>query len=260
MGALRDGWRIQIRVIGALIVRELTTRFGRENIGFLWMMVEPLLFALLVGVIWRWMKGPEEHGINIIAFVVSGYLPLVMFRNSVNRGLGLFQANASLMYHRQIKILDFVFVRFLVEFMGHTMAYVFVMMLLMPFGEFPVPYDVGYLLGGWIMYGAFSLALCMIIAPASESSEVVEKLMPVTVYVMIPFSGTFTMTSWLSPAFQNILYYAPPVSAMEMMRHGLFGPEVNATWNWEVPFYSTLFLMVIGLAACRRIRRSMVVE
>ena len=54
------GWRIQRRVIGALMIRELVTRFGRENIGFLWMMVEPLLFAGLVGIMWRYMKGPED--------------------------------------------------------------------------------------------------------------------------------------------------------------------------------------------------------
>ena len=39
---LAAGWRIQRRVIGALMIRELITRFGRENIGFLWVMVEPL--------------------------------------------------------------------------------------------------------------------------------------------------------------------------------------------------------------------------
>ena len=39
---LKSGWDIQVRVIKALMIRELTTRFGRENIGFLWVMAEPL--------------------------------------------------------------------------------------------------------------------------------------------------------------------------------------------------------------------------
>jgi len=39
MRSLREGWRIQARVIGALMIRELNTRFGRDNIGFLWIMV-----------------------------------------------------------------------------------------------------------------------------------------------------------------------------------------------------------------------------
>ena len=32
----------QFRVIGALILRELHTRYGRENIGYLWMIGEPM--------------------------------------------------------------------------------------------------------------------------------------------------------------------------------------------------------------------------
>src|SRR5579884_2661625 len=76
-------WRTQRRVISALMMRELITRFGRENIGFLWIMVEPLLFAVFVGILWSFMKGPEEHGIGIVAFVASGYIPLVMFRSTV---------------------------------------------------------------------------------------------------------------------------------------------------------------------------------
>ncbi len=68
MASLVKGWGIQTRVIKALMIRELSTRFGRENIGFLWMMVEPLLFPALVAIIWRLLKGPEEHGISVIAF------------------------------------------------------------------------------------------------------------------------------------------------------------------------------------------------
>ena len=35
MSSFAQGWRIQRRVVGALMIRELVTRFGRENIGFL---------------------------------------------------------------------------------------------------------------------------------------------------------------------------------------------------------------------------------
>ncbi|MCR9180875.1 MAG: capsule biosynthesis protein, partial [Erythrobacteraceae bacterium] len=74
------------------MLRELTTRFGRENIGFLWIMVEPLLFALLVGALWRAMKGPLEYGVDIVAFVVTGYIPLVLFRSTISRSVSSFTA------------------------------------------------------------------------------------------------------------------------------------------------------------------------
>jgi capsular polysaccharide transport system permease protein len=254
------GWRIQRRVIGALMIRELVTRFGRENIGFLWIMVEPLLFAVLVGVLWRYMKGPEDHGVSVIAFVASGYIPLTLFRHAVMRSVRVFTVNGSLMYHRQIKVLDYIFVRFLIEMIGAMMAYLFIAVLLMTIGEFPIPADVGSLLSGWALYCLFTFSLCLVLAPLSEMSDVIERFMPVTTYVMIPFSGTFNMVAWLTPEAQNAMYYSPFVQGMELMRHGIFGDQIDAQWNLWVPITASGVLMLIGLAMCRRVRRELVVE
>lgn len=257
---LSAGWRIQRRVIGALMIRELVTRFGRENIGFLWIMVEPLMFAVLVGVVWRLVNGPEEHGVSVIAFIVTGYIPLTFFRHSVTRSVRVFSVNSSLMYHRQIKVLDFIFVRFLIEVVGSMMAYLFIAILLMFIGEFPVPADMGLFLTGWFLYAVFTLSLCLILAPLSEYSDVLEKLIPVTTYVMIPFSGTFNMTSWLTPWVQGFMYYSPFVHGMEMMRGGVFGNRVHAIYDWRVPFWTSVVLALIGLALCRSVRSRLVVE
>jgi capsular polysaccharide transport system permease protein len=260
MSKFRTGARLQARVIGALMVRELITRFGRENIGFLSIMLEPLLFAVLVGIMWRFMKGPEEHGVGVVAFVVSGYIPLVLFRSAVQRALLIFTANGSLLYHRQIKIVDLVLVRFLTEFIGHTMAYIFIGTVLVVIGEFPLPSDLGYVLYGWFAWGLFTLSICLIVAPLSEVSEVLEKIMPVTVYLMIPFSGTFNMTSWLVPAAQRIMLYSPPVNCMEIMRHGIFGTGVTAYYDLAYPVEVSTVCILVGLLLCRRVRRTLVVE
>lgn len=260
MSSFALGWRIQRRVIGALMIRELVTRFGRENIGFLWIMVEPLLFAGLVGLVWRFMKGPEEHGISIIAFVASGYIPLTFFRHAVVRSIRVFSVNSSLMYHRQVKVLDFILVRVLIEAIGGTMAFIFISALLIAVGEFPVPADLGAMISGWFLYCLFTFSLCLVLAPLSEMSDVLEKFIPVTTYVMIPFSGTFNMVSWLTPEAQDVVWWSPFVHCMELMRYGIFGNRINAEWNVAVPLAASMILMLIGLAMCRRIRRELVVE
>ncbi len=260
MNALRQSWAIQVRVIKALMLRELSTRFGRENIGFLWVMAEPLLFAVLVGILWRAMKGPFEFGVDIMAFVVSGYIPLVLFRSSLSRAMNSFTANGSLMYHRQIKVLDLLLVRFLIELVGHMMAYLFIAVVLGSFGIFPWPHDVGFLLLGWAYYALFSFAICLVVAPLSEASEVLEKFLPVTAYLMVPFSGAFFVVSSLSPEAAAIVLYSPPVHGMEMMRYGVFGPSINPQYDYLYPLQVSLPCMVLGLLLCRMIRRRLVIE
>lgn len=257
---LRDGWRVQIRVIHALMIRELITRFGRENIGFLWIMVEPLLFAGLVAILWRVSKGSEEHGISVIAFVISGYIPITLFRHGVSKSQAVFTANGSLLYHRQIKILDFLLARFIIEFLGSLMAYAFIATVLIAFDLFPVPQNIGLFLAGFFLYALFSFSVCLIIAPLSEISEAVEKFIPVVTYIIIPFSGLFYMVSWLKPELREFILLSPFVNGMEMMRKGLWGDQITAYYNAWNPIICSITAATIGLAMCRRVRRTLSVE
>jgi len=98
------------------------------------------------------------------------------------------------------------------------------------------------------------------LAPLSEVSETLEKFIPVTLYVMIPFSGAFAMVSWMTPDLEKLMLLSPFVSPMELMRYGIFGDRVNAVWDVSVPLASSMALMLIGLVLCRRVRRTLVVE
>lgn len=257
---VREGWSVQIRVIHALLIRELITRFGRENIGFLWIMAEPLLFGGLVGMLWYFTHGPTEHGINVIAFVATGYIPITLFRHSVSRCISVFLVNQSLLYHRQIKIVDFILARFVIELLGGMMAYLFMAVVLVAFGAFPIPSDIGLWIAGWFLYALFCFSLCLIIAPLSEMSEVMEKFIPVTTYIMIPFSGLFYMLSWLKPGVRDYMLFSPFVNGMEMMRKGIWGDEITAYYNIWNPIACSAVAALIGLVLCRRVRRRISVE
>ena len=255
-----QGLSVQAHVLKALMIRELHTRFGRQNIGFLWIMVEPLLFAGLVAIGWRIMKGPEEHGISIVAFVISGYIPITLFRHVVSRCIAVFTANGSLLYHRQITILDFVLSRFLIEFLGAMMAYIFIAAILVYFELFPVPEDMGLFLAGWAVYAYFCFSVGLIVAPLSEMSEVVEKFIPVITYIMIPFSGLFTMVSWMTPSMREFFLLSPFVNGMEMMRKGLWGDKITAYYDVWNPIVCATVAALLGLALCRYVRRTLAVE
>ena len=94
------------RVLGALIMRESWTRLGRENLGFAWMYMEVLVFALPVIVMWHVIRGHREHGLLGIPFVWSGYLPIQLFRHIGSHMLYAVRGNISLFYHRNVTPFD----------------------------------------------------------------------------------------------------------------------------------------------------------
>ncbi len=257
---LANGLEVQRQVIHALMIRELITRFGRENIGFLWIMAEPLLFAGLVGILWHFTKGSTEHGVSVVTFTATGYIPLTFFRHCVSRSASAFTANQSLLYHRQIKVVDIVCARFIIEMLGGMMAYLVMAIILGLIGEFPMPANIGLWIAGWTLYSMFCFSLCLVLSPLSEMSEVMEKFIPVTTYIMIPFSGAFYMVSWMTPGFKAFLLLSPFVNAMEMMRKGIWGEQLTAEYNPWNPILCSVVFALVGLILCRRVRKTLNVE
>ena len=86
--SFRESLAIQKRVIGALLMREIITRYGRTNIGFLWLFVEPLLMTLVIVLMWKFFKANEVSSLNIVAFIMTGYPMMMMWRNASNRAIG----------------------------------------------------------------------------------------------------------------------------------------------------------------------------
>ena len=80
-GALRSVWSnvrqsfaVQWRVVGALLIREIYTRFGREGLGFAWIVLEPLIFAIPVLLVWSAVRDPTSTACALMPFLWSGYL------------------------------------------------------------------------------------------------------------------------------------------------------------------------------------------
>ena len=69
----------RVSVISALIVRDLMSRFGRNSLGFVWTVMEPMILTAGVMLVWTAIRPPIYHGIPIIGFVLTGYMPLTLW-------------------------------------------------------------------------------------------------------------------------------------------------------------------------------------
>ena len=149
--SLWESLLIQKRVVGALLLREVITRYGRNNIGFLWLFVEPLLLTLMIVLLWRFVRADRLSDLNIVAFVLTGYPMAMMWRHASARAIGAISANAALLYHRNVRILDTLWSRMLLEVAGATIAQVVIIFALWIINWIDAPYDVFYMLIAWLL-------------------------------------------------------------------------------------------------------------
>lgn len=251
---------MQGRVIWALLMRELQTRYGRENIGYLWVAGEPVIFCMGVAIVWTMIRPAHEHGLPVTAFVITGYVPLTMWRHCISRSLKAFEANGSLLFHRQVTPLDIILARVFLEVVGTLIAGMLVAGGAILLGFMDPPKDVGLMYLGLVCHAFFSLGCALLIASLSERSDILEKFISAFMYLSIPLSGAFMMVSWLPQQYQWILLLSPSVHDLEMIRGGQFGPGAHPIYDVWYVAWTTGLLFLVGLSLTLRSRRFIVVQ
>jgi ABC-2 type transport system permease protein/capsular polysaccharide transport system permease protein len=255
-----SSWSVQTRVLGALLVREMLTRYGRHNIGFLWLFVEPMIFTLGVTALWTATKSVHGSDLPIVAFALTGYSSVLLWRNMPGRCIGALWVNLALMYHRNIKVLDIYLARIVLEFGGATISFVTLSTLFIMLGLLQPPEDMLKVVGGWLSIAWFGTALAVWLGALSHESELVDKLWHPFSYLLFPLSGAAFMVDALPQAAQQVVLYIPIVHGVELVREGYFGSRARAHYDMGYLLPFCLVLSLFALLQVRRVARNVVPE
>jgi capsular polysaccharide transport system permease protein len=246
---------IQRHVLHALMMREIITRFGRENLGVLWLVAEPMLFT--IGVATLWTAAGMSHGssIPIVAFAVTGYSSVLMWRNSASRASSAVLQNKPLLYHRNVQIIDVLLTRTVLEIGGATASFIVLTLFFVYIGWMPMPADLLKVLLGWFMLAWFGSSLALLIGAGSAFSEIVERLWQPAAYLLFPLSGAAFMVEWMPVKLQKFVLLLPMVHGTEILREGFFGNVVKTHYDLGYMAACCLVMTLGGLYLVRQATR-----
>lgn len=251
---LSQALSIQTRVIGAVLMRELHTRYGRENIGYLWLVLEPLMLGSIISLMHSGQTAHEGE-INPVAITVVGYTIFIMFRGIVNRAEGTLHANLPLMYHKMVGVFDLAFARALLELAGTMMAFIILLSLIISIGYSTYPYRPLMLLAGIAYIFLFSFGISLIIVGGTHDNRLLERMVHPFTYFMIPLSGAFYQVVWVPQPYRDWLLYNPFPQMFELVRYGQFETATLEYVNFTYMTAWTLVLNFLGLLAVRAVKR-----
>jgi capsular polysaccharide transport system permease protein len=249
---------IQGRVIWALTMREVITRFGREGLGAFWLIAEPSMFIVGVMIIFSAVDGSSAY--SVAEYLAVSYPTLMFWRNGTGRVTKAIEVNRALLHHQPIRPMDIIYARILLEFSGSAGAFIILYLIFVAVGICTWPADVLTMTLGYFVVILFSFAFVLIMAALAELNETVERISHIVLYLMLPFSGVF-LPLYRAPAeFRDILIYFPLVDAVEYFHHGYYGARMPTYYDLGYTLFVIAAMLLFGFAltniAIRKVRLS----
>lgn len=246
--------QVQARVIGALMLRDMRTRFGRTFFGYVITVLWPLTHLLSVMCVYLVARRFFPIGTSPAVFLGTGILPYVLCLYPARMITMSLVLNQPLLYFPVVKSLDVILARGIVEIVTAFWVVAIFCFILFVFGVDVIPiYPQQALLAIFAtIYLGFSIGFAgAVIFKAFRPWMVV---VIITLIVMYVTSGALFLPSALPEKIQYYLSWNPLFHSVEWLRSAYYdGYGNNLLDRGYLLGFATLNLF-IGLVAERAIR------
>ena len=255
MKQVLKGLMPQLEVIYALTLRETRTRFGLSRLGYFWALLEPILFILMFWGIYSLLMRVSPDGMTLASFLATGFVPYILFRNAAGRAASAIGANKGLLFYPQVRPLDLVVARIVLEMATYAMAFAIIMMGEGLYeGRFEID-DPLRLMLGFGLAGALGGSLGMVLCSLSVFSESVDRVTGVLLRPLFWISGLFFTANSLPSDVRDLMLYNPVLHIVEIVRDGWHASYDAVYVDAMYPLAWIFVLSFFGLTLERVARR-----
>lgn len=254
----RTAWEVQRAVVFALILREMKTRVGGQWVGAIWTLMEPLAHVLVVLAILSTLRGSGPiPGIEYPVFLVTGLIPYFLFQHLSTRLMDGIDANRGLYAYRQVKPIDTLIARAVVELLMNLLVYGVSLALLGWLGFHVIP------TGPLEMMGVHTVLFCLGIAFGTFSAVITHgrpRLRSLIRIMMLPLyitSGILFPIHLAPLQIQEWLLLNPLLHLVELSRHAFiaaYKPLDEVSLLYPVVFALSLLTMALLAYRADRLR------
>jgi capsular polysaccharide transport system permease protein len=242
-------------VLKALLKRERVTRFGKYKLGAVWMLVDPLLSVIVLGLILGPFMGRSTGSVPYPFFLLCGFMLLSLMTGPINSSANAVGANQGLLVFRQVQPFDTFVSRFVFELVTTTLAFMFFCLIGWWFGveiTFMQIFSLIYcLLVTWVT----GCGLGLLLGIAAMKIKELEKIIAYIQRPLIFISAILFPISTVPPDYRGYLLLNPLVHTVEYSRSCLFPayevPDVNLVY----PSIFGLVCLALGMMTYRNNRQ-----
>jgi capsular polysaccharide transport system permease protein len=253
MPAARSSLTITLSVWKALFLRESLGRlFASRGMGF-WLLAEPVFHVGYLMFIYTVISVRSIGGIDTAVWIMLGMLAFFFFRRTGTQVAQGIKANQALFAYRQVKPVDTVLVRGMLEGVLLLVVVVILLAAAALLGHPSVPDDPVQVLAAFLGMWLIGLGFGLIGSVVNELLPEFERVVNLVMMPMYLISGVMFPIAAVQQPYRDWLLLNPIAHGLEAARVG-FAPYYHAAPETSLSYVYTVALCMVffGLALHRR--------
>lgn len=246
------------RVVAALMMREMTTTFGRSQLGYLWVVLEPIGGIAILAIGFSLIFRAPPIGDSFLLFYATGYLPFLLYNTVHGRLSSAIRQNRALLFYPAVTFVDVVAARLLLIVLTEAMVLVLVFSTLVIFTDTGARVAPLTIASSFVATLALGTGVGLINAALFDMLPSWQRIFQILSRPMFFLSGVFFIYDSLPEMAQDVLWWNPLLHAIGLMRKGFYP-------NYDGSYISVLYislisfpLIAIGMALLRHTHREII--
>ena len=243
------------RTICALILREMTTSYGRSPGGYLWALAEPVLGIALLSVIFSIGFRSPLLGTNFAMFYATGLLPFLMFNDLSTKTAQAINYSKQLLSYPRVTFVDAIAGRFILNLLTQLLVGIIVFSGIIIAFETRTSLEWGKIISAFTMTAAFGLGVGTFNCFLMSMFPIWQRVYSILTRPLLLVSGVIFTLEAVPHPYQDWLWYNPLVHIIGTMRAGFYNSYDAVYANQTYVFALSGLLGFLGLVFLRRYHR-----
>jgi len=248
---------LNLRVIFALMIREINTTYGRSVAGYLWAFLEPIGAITLLSVVFSAAFQSPALGNSFSLFYATGYLPF-MFYLAVTSNIALsIRFNKPLLFYPRVTYLDSIFARLFLTVFTHIVVFSVIICGILVLEDTRSEIQIEYIYSAFSMSAAIGFGIGTFNCFLFEISPGWKQVWSILTRPMFILSCIFFTVESVPDPFRTLLLYNPLVHIVSEMRKGFYPYYDGVYISHMYVYFLSLGLAVLGLFFLKRHNRNL---
>ncbi|OSP56816.1 ABC transporter permease [Pseudoruegeria sp. SK021] len=248
------------RVIAALVLREMSTTYGRSAGGYFWAIAEPVAGTVLLTAVFSFLAKSPPLGNNFALFYASGLVPFLMYSTVASKVAMAVKFSKPLLVYPRVTYLDAIIARFLLAALTQILVMYLLFTYLLMSSDTATVIDFDAIGLAILMAMALGVSIGTLNCLLFSVFPVWANLWSVLNRPLFLLSGVIFTYELLPESMAKVLWFNPLLHLTGKMREGFY-PTYSPNYI-SLPYYAAWCFvpLVIGLFFLRRYHKKILNE